>query len=58
MLLKWLHFLARGRFSLSTVAALLRQNLFTYRDLKTFFSDPLRSPPLVPEPVQLQLGFA
>lgn len=57
MLLKWLHFLARGRFSLSTVAALLRQNLFTYRDLKTFFSDPLRSPPLVPEPVQLQLGF-
>ena len=58
MLLKWLHFLAAGRYSLSTVASLLRQNLFTYRDLKTFFSDPLRSPPLVPEPHQLHLGLA
>lgn len=33
LILKWLHYLSKAGWSLSTLAALLRLNLFTYRDL-------------------------
>lgn len=58
LLLKWLHHLSKARWSLTIVATLLAQNLFTYRDLLSFLSDPLGTPPLTPEPVQLALGFS
>lgn len=50
LILKWLHFVSMGRLALSSVAALLRQNLFTYRDLRSFFSNPLGTPPTEPPP--------
>ncbi len=55
LLLKWLHYLSRAGWSLSNLAALLRLNLFTYRDLRDWLDDPYETPPLIPEPVQLQL---
>jgi len=60
LLLRWLHHLSRAAWSLSNLAALLRFNLFTYRDLRDWLADPLGSPPLIPDaaaPVQLILDF-
>jgi hypothetical protein len=60
LLLRWLHHLSRASWSLSNLAALLRFNLFTYRDLRQWLADPLGSPPLIPDaaaPVQLTLDF-
>jgi IS4 transposase len=54
LILKWLHFLAAGRLALSTVATLLRQNLFAYRDLRAFFTDPI-SASASPPPSQIDL---
>jgi hypothetical protein len=45
LLLRWLHFLCKRNWSFSNLAALLRMNLFTYRDLKEWLSDPLEPPP-------------
>jgi hypothetical protein len=53
LLLKWLHHLSKANWSLSTLAAMLRMNLFTYRDLMDWLNDPFRTPPLIPEPRQL-----
>lgn len=55
LLLKWLHFLSRATWSLSNLAALLRLNLFTYRDLLQWLAKPLETPPLLPPPEQLKL---
>ena len=55
VLLKWLHYLSQGSWSFSNLASLLRLNLFTYRDLMEWIKNPLRTPPLIPSPVQQDL---
>ena len=55
LLLKWLHHLSKAGWSLSNLAALLRLNLFTYRDLRDWLDDPFNTPPIEPLPEQLQL---
>jgi hypothetical protein len=57
LLLKWLHHLSKAKWSLSVLAALLRLNLFTYRDLHGWLDDPYHTPPHHPEPEQLALVF-
>ena len=58
LILKWLHHLSRAGWSLSTLAALLRLNLFTYRDLLQWLETPFETPPLIPPPEQLTLPLA
>jgi hypothetical protein len=55
LLLKWLHYLSRSKWSFSNLVSLLRLNLFTYRNLWIWLTDPLGTPPLVPNPKQLTL---
>jgi Transposase DDE domain len=55
LLLRWLHFLSQRNWSFSNLASLLRWNLFTYRDLKDWLRDPLGTPPLQPQQLQLDL---
>jgi hypothetical protein len=58
LLLKWLHYLSRASWSLSNLAALLRLNLFSYRNLMDWLQDPFDTPPLQPPPKQLQLEWS
>lgn len=55
VILKWLHHLSRARWSFSNLASLLRLNLFTYRDLHDWLTNPLGTPPLAPSLHQLTL---
>jgi hypothetical protein len=55
LLLKWLHYLSRGPWSFSNLVSLLRFNLFTYRDLMKWITNPFNTPPLAPEATQLAL---
>jgi hypothetical protein len=57
LLLKWLHFLSRARWSLSNLVTMLRLNLFTYRDLLDWLDDPFGTPPLQPLAEQLVLNL-
>jgi hypothetical protein len=57
LLLRWLHHLSKAGWSLSNLAAMVRLNLFTYRDLGVWLDDPFRTPPAVPEPRQLALAL-
>lgn len=57
LLLKWLHHLSKAKWSLSNLASMLRLNLFTYRDLRTWQDDPFETPPLLPESEQLTLAL-
>jgi len=58
LLLKWLHHLSQAHWSLSNLAAMLRLNLFTYRDLRDWLKDPFGTPPIIPGPQQLVLDLA
>jgi hypothetical protein len=58
LLLKWLHHLSKAKWSLSNLASMLRLNLFTYRDLRTWLDDPFQTPPVLPETEQLNLALA
>jgi hypothetical protein len=58
LLLKYLQLKARFGWSLSNLVALLRMNLFVYRDLWAWVNDPFTAPPLPPEPDQQTLAFA
>jgi len=58
LILKWLHFLSRANWSLSNLAAMLRLNLFTYRDLTAWLNNPNETPPLIPPPEQFLLLLA
>jgi hypothetical protein len=58
LLLKWLHHLSKAKWSLSNLASMLRLNLFTYRDLRTWLDDPFETPPRMPESKQLTLALA
>jgi len=55
LLLKWLQFQSRFGWSLSNLAAVLRWNLMTYRDLFEWLNDPHQLPPAKPPAVQLRL---
>jgi len=57
LLLKFLQFRARLGWSLSNLAALLRWNLFTYRELWAWLDNPFATPPLEPRPEQLTLNY-
>jgi IS4 transposase len=57
VLLKWLHYRSRASWSFSNLASLLRLNLFTYRDLNEWLTNPFETPPLVPLPLQLSLAI-
>lgn len=58
LLLKYLQLRARFGWSLSNLAALLRQQLFVYRDLFTWIDQPFQPPPLFdPGAQQLALSW-
>jgi len=57
LLLKWLHYMSQCRWSLSTLAATLRLNLFTYRDLQRFLDDPWEPPPEPDQPTQTSFAW-
>jgi hypothetical protein len=52
LILKYLQLKARFGWSLSNLVALLRMNLFVYRDLWAWLNEPFTAPPLPPEPIQ------
>jgi hypothetical protein len=61
LLLRWLSHLSRSAWSFSTMAAMLRMNLFTYRDLRDWLKAPFGQPNAPPQPeigVQLELALA
>ena len=55
LLLRWLKLKARYGWSLSNLLALLRQQLFVYRDLSAWLDDPFASPPVIVEMEKAQL---
>lgn len=58
LILKYLQFLSRFAWSLSNLVAMLRYNLFTYRDLWIWINNPFEPPPFVLHAEQLSLkGF-
>jgi hypothetical protein len=52
LILKYLQLKATFGWSLSNLVALLRMNLFAYRDLWTWLNDPFTAPPPAPQPIQ------
>jgi hypothetical protein len=57
LVLKYLAWKATFGWSLSNLAALLRMNLFVYRDLWAWLDTPFTAPPVPLEPQQAVLGF-
>jgi IS4 transposase len=57
LVLKYLQLKARFGWSVSNLVALLRMNLFVYRDLWSWLNEPFTAPPLPPEPLQQALAF-
>jgi len=58
LILKFLQWRAKFGWSLSNLVALLRYQLFVYRDLQEWLDDPFQPPPaLAPLAEQLVLGF-
>lgn len=55
LLLKWLHYISNAKWSFSNLAAMLRMNLFTYRDLLEWLNNPFNTPPVAPDTNQLKL---
>lgn len=58
LLLKYLMLLSTFGWSMSNLLALLRMQLFVYRDLRTWLDEPFQPPPLPVTFEQLQLHFA
>ena len=57
LLLKYLKFRSSMNWSLSNLVAMLRYNLFTYRDLWLWLDNPFEVPAIVPSEHQLSLAF-
>ncbi len=57
LLLRYLQLRARFGWSLSNLTALLRQQLFVYRDLFAWIDHPFQSPPVL-DPLAEQLGLS
>ncbi len=58
LLLKYLQLRSRFGWSLSNLAALLRQQLFVYRDLWLWIDEPFQPPPMLTGAAQQMLLFA
>jgi len=58
LLLRFLQLSSRFGWSLSNLVALLRMNLFTHRDLRTWLDAPFAAPPSPTAPPQAALAFA
>jgi hypothetical protein len=58
LLLKYLKTRSRYNWSLSNLMALLRLNLFAYRDLGEWIDRPIEPPPVIQEGEQLALSLA
>ena len=58
LVLKWLHHLSKANWSFANCAAMLRLNLFTYRDLAAWLHEPFGVEPIIPLPEQLRLPLA
>jgi hypothetical protein len=56
LLLKYLQFRSKYNLPLCRLVALLRLNLFSYRNLWDWLDDPFETPPILPDP-QLRLSF-
>lgn len=57
LLLKYLRFRSSMNWSLSNLVAMLRYNLFTYRDLWLWLDNPFEVPAIIPGEHQLLLAF-
>ena len=57
LLLRYLQLRARFAWSLSNLVALLRMNLFTYRDVWAWLHAPYTTPPVATGPQQEELAF-
>lgn len=57
LLLKIMRFRSTFNWSLSNLVAVLRLNLFTYRDLWQWLNNPFETPATGPEPQQLEFNF-
>ncbi len=57
LVLKYLKFRSELGWSLSNLIAMLRYNLFTYRDLWLWLDNPFETPPIVPDAEQLLLNI-
>ena len=59
LLLKYMQLKSQYAWSLSNLAALVRQQLFVYRDLWLWLDDPFQAPPALAgvHDAQLVLGF-
>jgi hypothetical protein len=58
LLLKYLQLKSKIVWALSTLSALLRMNLFTYRDLWSWINDPYNTPPIqIPQAEQMCLAL-
>lgn len=55
LLLKYMKFKSSINWAMSNLVALLRWNLFTYRDLWRWIDDPFKTEPEKPPPKQMQL---
>ena len=58
LILKYLQMKSTFNWSLSNLVALLRMNLFTYRDLWAWLNEPLGTPSLGQIQQQLELNFS
>jgi hypothetical protein len=58
LLLRYLQLISRFGWSLSNLVALLRMNLFTHRDLRTWLNEPFAAPPDPQAQPQAALAFA
>jgi len=58
LVLKYLQLMSTFAWSLSNLVALLRQQLFVYRDLWTWLNAPFEGPPAVAELDSAQLSLA
>ena len=58
LIVKYLQVTARFGWSFSNLIALLRMNLFVYRDVWVWLNDPFTRPPLPPEPEQGALAWS
>jgi hypothetical protein len=58
LILKYLQMKASFGWSLSNLTALLRMNLFVYRDLWEWLDQPFTAPQSPPQPVQASLDFS
>ena len=55
LVVRYLQFRSRFEWAISNLVALLRWNLFSYRDLWKWLDHPFETPPLALEPTQLEL---